>query len=1471
MYPLSSSSSAAAGDSSSSSSSSWSPNHSPNYIDRNTIANLLQPHLVLLSLQDSRLSLSQPIILSTSCYHSINQIIDQVIYSILISISSATEEEQSVELEVVLPIELDDLTSHGIYQVLRPALAQRSIQAAELGWMVYQNKLNSSQLNQPFSADYSPVNQQQQQQQQKHATAPLLHHEQTSTTILLSDLFLQLQIDCQILSPYNNTHQPWLKANTGHLHKSNHHRHQTHQTQENPLLNQPSVELFNQSLDLLVNPYYFDTLLESYHTLYKTVNLPLRQQQQQPNQQDSRGARTPKPQSTILQDRLMIYFLGVIQAFTNYLLEVIISIVQTRLPYPSAIQAHHLIGFMAQDDQIIDFLTIMETIQAKASLFPHSPLSPFCLVESSTSHHEKSATLKPLMLTPTMINKLGPASHSLNQIPQSAHAASGFTPLHSPFLPVSPRARLQTASLGNRGTVSGARLEKVMMASDGHTTTTTTAFQSFHHPHQFSSTPPAPSSTHRRLVSHRSLNSLPTRASTTAAHLDYPSPDLSLHPLPSAGPHSLLTYNPAASSALSPSHLLSSFHSPPPPEDPTAEHQATYRSVTIKRVPPKSKGRKQHPVQHAGTPTVAPPIASPAESQVLQRPPPAPVDTARAFAGHYGNHRSQKTVPQIIGFPTSTSEPSHRLGSIPYRPTLSTSSSSSIPSLRSSRTTPLTTPSADPSQMSKNDPKMRQPSDLVPSHQRSKSMTVTTSPLLGQPAPSSSSHVTAMDSNPKSLKSHKKGHSIAQPPGLGQRISFEQLMRSNETVKFSLTPGPCLDSVESPVSRHSSDSLSCSPDKSEQILIDPTEMISPKSKASKQLLPRSELLPRTRYQSQSFADTPPQLPELNKFEDQILSPSSNMSSLRSIHSEHNLGPLSSMSSKRRLPNNLSSMSQRIAASRTSDPSISDDLPKRQTQLQSLTEILNSDPPWLTGPIPKSRKSSSKTSQSSDQPNVIGALGLSTPHPVRSQVSQATSIATDFFKSHRYTQATSSSDGINAISQPQSAEHNQIPSGLQKKLRGFKSMISRRIKIKEEPHHPLPSTSAVKPHQSSAPELDPRSASSVSESRDLLNLTQPRIPPLENEEDPSNENPSSLKAEKQRAPTSSQARHSEESGTAPKNLPSKGMTSSPDRPAAQPGLTESIIASKAASASENRSRLRRSISLSSHLRRQQARDSEADGVFAQPLRRARSRGSKSRTVTENSNSSGLSRGTITDERGFRKTIAGEPEGRSDLDDIMALASRLNRRFRGSFDPRRPGSLDSLSLVQPDLASKQRRDRQETGSSVEDNFEISFAQELKPTMVNRIVFTSPTKKPIEATRTIYRSSDENILLSYYDSSSQSTAIDDEGSNFKEQLFDNQHERRSQKSSRGGAEGEEEEARGSRDHHSLLGEEGHGSSNSSSEDRDEYISLEGLKQMVLKLNAVVDQLSKPPPPDQRGNDDTVTAGLGIKRVDLLKMMID
>jgi hypothetical protein len=39
---------------------------------------------------------------------------------------------------------------------------------------------------------------------------------------------------------------------------------------------------------------------------------------------------------------------------------------------------------------------------------------------------------------------------------------------------------------------------------------------------------------------------------------------------------------------------------------------------------------------------------------------------------------------------------------------------------------------------------------------------------------------------------------LSPPQGLNTRMSFEQLMRSNETVKFSLTPGPCLESSDSP-------------------------------------------------------------------------------------------------------------------------------------------------------------------------------------------------------------------------------------------------------------------------------------------------------------------------------------------------------------------------------------------------------------------------------------------------------------------------------------------------------------------------------------------------------------------------------------------------------------------------------------------------------------------------------------------------
>jgi len=676
-------------------------------------------------------------------------------------------------------------------------------------------------------------------------------------------------------------------------------------------------------------------------------------------------------------------------------------------------------------------------------------------------------------------------------------------------------------------------------------------------------------------------------------------------------------------------------------------------------------------------------------------------------------------------------------------------------------------------------------------------------------------------------------------------------MRSNATVKFSLTPGPCLDTSDSPESHHSRDSLSCSPDKSDAILSDPVEMISPKSQASAKLLPRSELLPRSRYQSQFFADTTPQPRELRKFDDQVSSPASNFSSSRSLYSQNNTSPPGSLSSKNNMAGNMSSMSQRIAASRTSDLSNSHDFPRKQPQLQSLAEILNSDPPWVTGP--KNKKSfNNKTSQSSDASiSTVGALGLSTAHSSapgpNAQASTLTgsSVASDSLKSQRYIQATMSSDGVNIIQQspirPQPAEAS---SGLQKTFRGLKSFISRRTKVKEE----LPNLLVLKSHQSTAVETDSRSLiSSISEPRDMPASTQkPTHSRVESDVVPSKP---SLKADDTRGVTPCV----EEERVVPLNNQSTFSSSSIAPPSWQ-GVQSDLTVDKNLSmepAQQNRSRLRRSMSLSSHMRQASTRSSEQGSPFSdQPLKRTRSfKTSKSRTLTENSFSSGASRGTITDERGVRKHTPGE---QSDLDDIIALASRLNRRFRGPFDSQRVGSPDSLPnrVSSYGLTSKQRRERQETGSSVEDNFEISFAQELKPTTVNRIILTSPTKK--KTNNNTYKSSDENLLLSYYDSSSQSTAIDDESSNFKAHLLLDKtlEQSKSQKSSgvpEGGASPDRQF--------------------STREDGDEYISLEGLKLMVSKLNAVVDQLSKPTATDPL----TSTTGLGIKRVDLLKMMID
>ncbi|KAH9457597.1 hypothetical protein Pst134EA_021471 [Puccinia striiformis f. sp. tritici] len=147
-----------------------------------------------------------------------------------------------------------------------------------------------------------------------------------------------------------------------------------------------------------------------------------------------------------------------------------------------------------------------------------------------------------------------------------------------------------------------------------------------------------------------------------------------------------------------------------------------------------------------------------------------------------------------------------------------------------------------------------------------------------------------------------------------------------------------------------------------------------------------------------------------------------------------------------------------------------------------------------------------------------------------------------------------------------------------------------------------------------------------------------------------------------------------------------------------------------------------------------------------------------------------------------------------------------------------------------------------------------------MVNRIVFTSPTKKT-----TTFRS-DDNILHSYYDSSSQSTAIDEE-----EFLLDKSD--RSQKSSRGPEELDVEDGRGIRGDKKLE-REAEGDNSDVDGNGEEYISLEGLKQMISKLNTIVDQLSKPASSGQDHDSRTTNhpiTGLGLKRVDLLKMMVD
>ncbi|KAI9617524.1 hypothetical protein H4Q26_012821 [Puccinia striiformis f. sp. tritici PST-130] len=1107
----------------------------------------------------SKIEPQPAIILSTSCY---------ILSTKLSTNCSILSSDQS------LPI-----SNAWDFKVFNRPLAQRSIQAAEVGWMVYQNKLNSSQEAQPFPSNYSPAHHRAQNLQPPEP-APV---QLISQSIALSDLFLQLQIDCQVLSPYAS-HQPWLRANNV---QSKTTQSIDNDDEMNPHLNQPSAQLFNQSLDLLLDPYYFDSLLERYDSLYHTVNLPLRQHQQLVIQQPLHHHQHPqakKTQTTILEDRLVIYFLGVIQAFTNYLLEVIIAIVQTRLPYPSAIQAHHLVGFIAQDDQIINFLTWRES-------------SPEILITQAfdvNTNHDQQAR---------------PGSHFHNQIPTPAGSSASLTPLHSPFLPVSLALACKLPPRSQ---------------SPAHQSRT----------HLISTIP------------------LPTSPSTPAIH----------QAVPTSSPHSRnsATTGGVDQPSLEPSyqHHQSAIPRPvnsPARPTPGSESHPTYRSVTIKRAPAKSKARIPVPAGKTLSPT--PPTGA---SQWLEHHTISAAATWR-----------------------SASDSVH-IASIPYHSPLSTSSSS-IASPRSTRTTPL-----------------------IPS---------------GYPhwKPSSTAAVEQADHRPKSVKSHKKGHSIAQPG-----ISFEQLMRSNETVKFSLTPGPCLESSDSPTSRHSTDSL-YSPDKPGRILSDPIEMISPKSQASSRLFPALKFCHVLDTKTSGSSKIKFQVPLRPSAHRTHSTPKTTLVPWLFVFQE-------------KLASNMSSMSQRIAASRTPDLNTSSEL---------------------------SKKSLTKNYQASDLANVVGALGLSTPQLVRSETLDAklsyskgssTNFASESLKSRRPSQPNKSSD-VNLASQ---------------------SLVKDELQ-------PLPSMPALKYRQSQTAETESNSTGSFSESSDLPVPPTPRI-----------------------RQASCIAKKLLSINRDPINRLAVSMSWVPScRSTAQPGFTEDITIPSS------------------------VQETDPDSVGASACRLSSVDHPLVMTLTENSNSSGASRGTITEEREPKKPEPGDQEDRKDLDEIMALASRLNRRFRGSFEQRRAGSFDSLCEMKPGFGCK-RRERQE---------------------------------PDQVWKTISRSRS----LKNSNRRCQSTAIDEEGMNFKEFLLDKSD--RSQKSSRGPEELDVEDGRGIRGDKKLE-REAEGDNSDVDGNGEEYISLEGLKQMISKLNTIVDQLSKPASSGQDHDSRTTNhpiTGLGIKRVDLLKMMVD
>ncbi|KAI8457566.1 hypothetical protein BY996DRAFT_6901032 [Phakopsora pachyrhizi] len=375
---------------------------------------------------------------TNDCLDSINLLIDELIWIIIQSVAfyqqpnclspvfgspiypivrPPSEQAQFIRL----PFHPSLLKTHGISRVLPNSIGRDSILEAEIALIAYDQRLRSLE---PVNSRRRSVSGQQQ------------------TPMSLEDLYHQLQIECQVLSPYGSDFESSARNHSyQNLARSLPAPTRTRSGVKSSDIRSPRRPGRNERLMAptgLVD-HTIPILLD--HNAFE-LELQLMSEQGMPGMPRPYSAPQAGPclATTVMDPRSMIYLVGLIQSVSAYLLKGSIRALE-RSSDQSAVHAWHLVDFISEDDHVTGFCRLFEQMNVKKyiDIVCHPPLPDLMKPLLQQEEHDQGDQL-------VESYRLLPSSRIVKYRPSPGMLASPSYPMIIQPAPMSTSALISSTS-----------------------------------------------------------------------------------------------------------------------------------------------------------------------------------------------------------------------------------------------------------------------------------------------------------------------------------------------------------------------------------------------------------------------------------------------------------------------------------------------------------------------------------------------------------------------------------------------------------------------------------------------------------------------------------------------------------------------------------------------------------------------------------------------------------------------------------------------------------------------------------------------------------------------------------------------------------------------------------------------------------------------------------------------------------------